>query len=335
MKNVTIRDVAVSAGVSIGTVSRVLNDLPVSQKTSLAVRQAIEELGYSPSGIAQSMRSNSTRAIGLLVNDISNPLFAHIAKAFDNGLHAAGYSLFIANTENDPKRERMIIESMVQRRVDGLAIAQSAENDRQTNVLLSSVKFPIVLLDRESALPLSSVCDDHVAGMKKAVSYLVDLGHRDIAIITGDNHIRPGRERTRGYIDALKARGIVSKPEHIRQGRLDAAYGAEQMMHLLSAETRPTAVIAGGNQILSGVLEIVRQKELTIPKDFSLIACDEVDLSRLMDPPITVIARDIQLTGTIAAELMLNSLADGSNPIQRRIITPELIVRSSCSAVRN
>jgi LacI family transcriptional regulator len=334
MKNPTIREVATIAGVSIGTVSRVLNGQPVSKKTSTAVQQAIDDLGYTPNSVAQSMRTNSTRAIGLVVNDISNPLFSRIAKAFDKVINQSGYSLFIANTENDPKRERLIIESMIQRRVDGLAIAQSRENDKLINAVLNTVNFPVILLDRDSDLPLSSVCDDHARGIEKGVNYLVDLGHTDIAIITGDNNLRPGRERARGYVEALERLGVRIRPELIRQGRFDAVYGVEQTAHLMSLPNKPTAIIAGGNQILAGVLRVVRQLGLRIPESFSLIACDEVDLSQLMDPPITVIARDIEQTGAVAAELMLAELAGGvSIRPQRRVIAPELIVRGSCARI--
>lgn len=334
MKNMTIRDVAARAGVSIGTVSRVLNDQAVSWKTNVAVRRAIEELRYSRNSIAQSMRTNSTRSIGLVVNDISNPLFSRIAKSFDKALYESGYSLLIANTENDPKREQLILESLIQRRIDGLAIAQSSENDKVTNAILKSAGFPIVLLDRESVLPISSVCDDHVSGIKKGIQYLVDLGHRDIAMITGDNHIRPGRERARGYREAMGELGLPVSDHLLRQGRLDAAFGYEQAAELLLGHGKPTALIAGGNQILAGVLRVVRQMELDIPKDISLIACDEVDLSQLMNPPITVIARDLDQTGLYAAQMLLAQFAKSAAVApQRRMISPELIVRGSCARV--
>ncbi len=332
MKRVTIRDVANRAGLSVGTVSRVLNHKRVSRKALEAVTQAIEELGYAPNAVAQSMRTQTTRAVGLVVNDISNPLFSGIARALDEVLHARGYSLLIANTDNDPRRERLIIDSLKQRRIDGLAIAVSDETDVHTTALLRSVEFPVVLLDRQLEIPADKVCDNHSNGMKKAIRYLFDLGHRDIALITGGNDVRPGRERARGYLEAFREGGIPVNEGRLRQGRLDSSFGYEEACRILKEEPRPTALVAGGNQILTGVLRAVRQFDIRIPTDLSLISCDEIDLTALMNPPITVITRDIERIGTLAAELLLRRIAgQPTADYSRQVVSTELLVRESCA----
>jgi LacI family transcriptional regulator len=200
----TIRDVAAQAGVSVGTVSRVLNGKPVSNRVLGLVNSAIQNMGYTPNAVAQSMRTKSTRAVGLIVNDISNPLFSGIAKSLDDGLSESDYSLLIASTNNDPRRERVILESLKQRRVDGLAIAVTDERDAGITSTLRRVEFPVVLLDRDLDIAADSVWDEHASGMKKALRYLFDLGHEDIALITGDNSIRPSRERARGFREAVQ-----------------------------------------------------------------------------------------------------------------------------------
>ena len=333
-KRATIRDVATVAGVSIGTVSRVLNGKSVSNRVLESVNSAIKDLSYTPNAAAQSMRTNSTRAIGLVVNDISNPLFSGIAKGLDEVLSRNDYSLLIANTDNDPQREQVIIKSLTQRRVDGLVIAVSNEGDDYIKSLLRNVEFPVVLLDRELDIQADSVCDDHADGMKKALRYLFDLGHEDIALITGDDSVRPFRERAMGYRDAYRKLGKPLNKNWIRQGQMNSLYGYEEAVRLLEAGKRPTAIIAGGNLILSGVLRAIRQFDLSIPEDLSLISCDEVDLAALMNPPITVIIRDIQLIGQMAADQILRRIDDGADSApSRQSIPTELVVRESCTRV--
>ena len=333
-KRATIRDVATVAGVSIGTVSRVLNGKSVSNRVLESVNSAIKDLSYTPNAAAQSMRTNSTRAIGLVVNDISNPLFSGIAKGLDEVLSRNDYSLLIANTDNDPQREQVIIKSLTQRRVDGLVIAVSNEGDDNIKSLLRNVEFPVVLLDRELDIQADSVCDDHADGMKKALRYLFDLGHEDIALITGDNSVRPFRERAMGYRDAYRKLGKPLNKNWIRQGQMNSLFGYEEAVRLLEGGKRPTAIIAGGNLILSGVLRAIHQFDLSIPEDLLLISCDEVDLAALMNPPITVIIRDIQLIGQLAAEQILRRIEGGADSApSRQSIPTELVVRESCTRV--
>jgi LacI family transcriptional regulator len=331
-RRATIRDVATRAGVSIGTVSRVLNGKSVSSRVLESVNTAIQALGYTPNAVAQSMRTRSTRAVGLVVNDISNPLFSGIAKGLDNYLSERDYSLLIANTDNDPRRERVIVESLKQRRVDGLAIAVSDESDEGIKSILQHIEIPVVLLDRELNIFADSVCDDHANGMKKALRYLFDLGHEDIALITGDDSIRPSRERALGYRDAFAEIGKPVAEMRIIQGRLNSLFGYDEACKLFGSERRPTAIIAGGNQILAGILRAIRQYCISIPHDLSLISCDEVDIAALMNPAITVISRDIHRVGQLAAELLLGRIdGDGNRGISRQFVPTELVVRESCA----
>ena len=333
-RKISVRDVARQAGVSVGTVSRVINHKAVSPEMVATVNKAMREMGYTPNAVAQSMRTKTTHTVALVVNDISNPLFSSIAKGAEQILREKNYSLFIANTENDPLREKLIIQSLVQRRVDGLMIAVADETSAETNSILGSVDFPVTLLDREINLSMDSVCDEHALGMKKAVRYLFDLGHKDIALITGSDNVRPGRERATGFREALRERGLDVVDTWLRQGRADALFGFAQAREILSAQPRPTALIAGGNQILSGVLRAIRQLELRITDDLSLISCDDIDLTVLMNPPITVIARDIGRIGGLAAELLLRRMSKTMETEAIKLLIPtELIVRESCRPI--
>jgi LacI family transcriptional regulator len=334
-KRVNIRDVAARAGVSVGTVSRVINRKPVSPETLALVNQAMRAIGFTPSAIARSMRTRSTLAVGFVINDISNPLFATVAKAAEKVLREQSYSLLIASTDNDPARERLIIESLIQRRVDGLMIAVTDETDDETRSLLRSVDFPVTLLDRDMDEPFDSVCDDHGPGMRKAIRYLFDLGHRDIGLITGADNSRPGRERARGFREAYAEHGLPLPERWLRQGRLDAHYGQAQTFEILSANPRPTALVAGGNQIFAGMLRAIRRLGLVIPRDLSVISCDDVDLTVLTDPPVTVISRNLDEVGRVAAELLLRRIrGTGDGERYCHVMPTELILRESCAQAR-
>ncbi len=331
---ISVRDVARQAGVSVGTVSRVINRKPVSPKMVAIVNRTMREMGYTPNAVAQSMRTKTTYTAALVVNDISNPLFSSIAKGAEQILREKNYSLFIANTENNPQREQLIIQSLVHRRVDGLIIAVADERSANTKSILRSVDFPVTLLDREVDLSMDAVCDEHALGMKTAVRYLFDLGHKDIALITGGDNVRPGRERAAGFREAFRERGLAVMDSWLRQGRLDALFGFAQAREILSSQPRPTALIAGGNQILSGVLRAIRQLQLRIPNDLSLVSCDDIDLTVLMNPPITVIARDIERIGRVAAELLLRRMSKTIETDAIKLSIPtELIVRDSCRPI--
>lgn len=332
MKYITIKDVAKQAGYSVGTVSRVINNKPVSKKTRDAVLKTMAELGYTPNAIAQSMRTNTTKAVALVVNDISNPLFSGIAKAAEDVLRLQGYFLLISNTNNNPEIECEIVETLRQRRIDGMIIAVSDESNKTTQDILKNVNFPVVLLDRELPQEYDTVCDDHFQGMEQAVKYLMDLGHKNIKLISGSEKIRPGRERIEGFRSAFRKKKISVSNEQISQGRFDSVYGYEQAYKSLTSHNPPTAIIAGGNQIFTGVLRAIRSCKLQIPGDISVIACDDIDLTTLMSPPITVITRNLRDIGRVTGELLLSRIFDkGEDDACKHILMPtELVVRESC-----
>jgi len=332
MKYITIKDVAKQAGYSVGTVSRVINNKSVSKKTRDAVLKTMAELGYTPNAIAQSMRTNTTKAVALVVNDISNPLFSKIAKAAEDVLRLQGYFLLISNTNNNPDAECEIVETLRQRRIDGMIIAVTDESNERTQEILKNVNFPVVLLDRELPQEYDSVCDDHFQGMEQAVKYLMDLGHTNIMLISGSEKIRPGRQRIEGFRSAFKKKDIPVREEQISEGRYDSVYGYEQAYKALTSHNPPTAIIAGGNQIFTGVLRAIRSCKLAIPQNISVIACDDIDLTTLMSPPITVITRNLRDIGRVTGELLLRRIFEKSmDQTRKHILMPtELLVRESC-----
>ncbi len=283
-KPATIRDVARTAGVSVGTVSRSLNAPATVRRATLEkVQAAIETLGFKPDPRAQGMRRRNTMAVGFISNDISNPVHAVVFRGAETELRARGYSLLVVNTGGYAEREADAIATLQHGRVDGLIMTINSEQDRRCRALLAEARVPSVLLDREIDIELDAILTDHATGMLQAVDYLIELGHRRIALLTAGIEIRPGRERVRGFTEAFAKRKLPLPKDLIRAQSLSADFGFRETTALLQLPDPPTALIAGGNQILVGVLKAVQQVGIDVPRQLSLITCDRTDSWR---PPI-------------------------------------------------
>ncbi|MEQ9812074.1 MAG: substrate-binding domain-containing protein [Azospirillaceae bacterium] len=330
----TIKDVARAAGTSIGTVSRVLNAHPnVTPLSRQRVMRAVQSLGYEPNLAAQSMRTRTKKAIGFMVNDIANPLFAKISRHAETLFHENGYSLLLANTAGKTSTEIDLVEQFFKHRTDAILLSLADETNPALLQALRGVDIPIVVMDREpEGIDVDRVMTDHGQGMRQATEYLIRLGHRRIGLITADRRISPGRARLDGYLEAHRKAGVSVDPRLIRARTLSAEFGFQEASSLLAAADRPTALIAGGNQILVGAMRAIRQHGIALPHDLSLVSCDDTELTELAGPPITVIWRDLGLIGRTAADLLLQRLAADAGWEPRRILLPtELLVRESCA----
>ena len=328
-----MREVAGLAEVAISSVSRVLSGHPdVSVEMRDRVLAAVEQLDYEPDVVAQSLRRGATLSVGYVVGDISNPLHATIISAAESVLRAAGYSMLLVNSENDPALDAAHVRLFQKRRVDGMILSLASERHPDTLKALANIDVPFVVVDRElpQHLHASSVRNDHRPGIRAAVDHLFDLGHRRIALVTGSLDLWPVRERVAGMREAIEARGVADETQTLA-GSLSADHGAAATRDLLGRHPRPTAIIAGGNQILAGCLRAVREAGLRIPGDLSMVTCDDTDLSELFEPPIACIQRDIPALGRIAGELLLEHLAGA--PASDPVTLPTTFVpRASCAA---
>ncbi|MET0818153.1 MAG: LacI family DNA-binding transcriptional regulator [Solirubrobacteraceae bacterium] len=325
-----MREVAELAGVAVSSVSRVLSDHPdVSPAMHAKVTAAAERLGYQPDLLAQSLRRRVTRTIGFVVGDISNPLLAEIALGAETTLGRAGYSMLLTNSENDPRRDARHTRLLVQRRVDGLLLSLAAEDDPETLAALARIQTPVVAIDRElpPALGASAALSDHRSGMRAAVEHLIGLGHRDIALIVGQP-LRFSRERRRGLEEAFAAAGLPPT-YRVLEGRLVPEHGRSATNSLLDDARPPTALVAGGNQILTGMLGELARRDVRIGRDISVVSCDAVPLTELFAPPIAVVRRDNRALGEAAAQLLLDQLGGASEP-SSVVLPTEFVARASC-----
>lgn len=334
-RDTTIKEVARLAGVAPSSVSRVLNNHPsVSTILRSRVMRATEQLGYQPDMLAQSLRRGATRTVGFIVRDISLPLFADIVKGSEQELERCGYSILLTNSLRDPALEAKHIGILSQRRVDGLILSLQSEASMATFSALEKVRVPIVLLDREiSALAADAVLYDHAAGVKEATAALLGLGHRRLGFILGPPQTRATRERLRGFLSAHEQAGVPVRMEDIRQmeetDKSSADYGMNAALSLLQQASPPTAILAGDPQLGAGLLQALKQLRLRHGSDVSVVVCDDTDLLSLMEPPVSVVYRDAEEAGVIAAKLLIRRLEDATAPRRQEVLPTRYIARGS------
>ncbi len=332
-RGVTIKDVAREAGVGLGTVSRVINNhRDVNEQSREKVLAVIERLGYRPDLLARGMRAGLSHTLAFIVRDFTGATLSVLADTVQNEVDGAGFSLFVASSYHDPTRELDMLRRFRAHRVDGIIVATSSETDPVLLAELARPGPPVVLLDRGMPEALDAVQSDHAGGIGAATTYLLGLGHRRIALITGEPGLLPSRERVRGYQEALVAARLKPDPALCRTGSFALDFAYEQSVQLLRGARRPTAIIAGGTALLPGVMRAAQELGLRIPEDLSLIGGADSDVARFATPPVTVIGWDHRALARTAARFVLSRLEDDAIAPRKRIFPMVLIPRLSCAA---
>lgn len=331
----TIHEVAASASVSIGTVSRVASESPrVAPETRARVLAAMAELGYQPNAAARAMRTNQTKTIGFLIPDMTNQVFARVAQGAETVLAPEGYMLFAFSSNRSPRREVEFLQAARQRRMDGLIVTLADETAADTIREIGRAGVPVVVLDRDIPVEADIVYSEHVQTIETIVGQLAALGHQRIGLVAASEKIRPGRDRVTGYRRGLERAGIPIDEWLIRAGMQSAEYGAAETYDLLSGANPPTAILAAGSDIFPGALRAVRMMGLSIPGDLSFVGADDPLLGELVYPPITVIHRDMEDVGRQAAGLLLDRLKGLEGPPRRIMLPSSVVLRASIAAPR-
>ena len=322
----TLKMVAEKAGVGTTSVSRVLSDHPdVSEEMRQRVLRAAADVGYQVDLVARALRSGESRTVGIMIGDLLNPFLAAIVSGASDHLKDNGYAVLLATSDGTPDEDLKAIRSLMQHRVSGLIVSVSDERPPPLVSLLTSVDTPVVQLDRDLEVPgLSSVWADHATGMEQVAEHLASQGHRKIGLIVGSEGSRPTRERVDGLRRGMRALVGDEGGVLVRYGDMSEAWGYEASHSWLSEEDRPTAFVCGGNQITVGFLRALSALGLSLPDDTSLVACDDVAVTQLFRPGITVVARDALAMGTAAARLLIQK-----EETTRVILPTHLIVRES------
>lgn len=329
----TIYDIAKKAGVSIATVSKVINGKgKISKATKDHVIEVMKNLNYHPSTIASALAGKKTFTLGLLIPDISNPYFAEMARAIEDRSNQLGYSVVICNTDNNDHKIEEYVSLLLQKKVDGIMIATGINKKEILKKLLSK-DIPVVLVARE--MPLLAVhtivVDDYVGG-SIAASHLAALGHSHVAILAESQKIKSSYERVRGFKQTLFDEGCTFDETMLKicDYKIEDAKG--KAAELFELQERPTAIFACNDMLAVGAIQAAKQYGLNVPSDVSIIGFDNTILASVANPPLTTIAQPIEQMGTAVINLIVEQLQGESSVKQRIIMRPELIIRESTAA---
>lgn len=334
-RHATVKDVAESANVALSSASRVLTDHPnVSEGMRQRVLEAAERLGYEPDLVARTLRTGNSRTLGFLVADLDNPISSSFIRGAEDFARAHGYGLFLTNSEGDPALDAENLQLFLRRRVDAIILLTS-DSGAEVERVLENSSVPAVVLDRDlrSGSKASSVFFDHANGMHQATLHLLERGHRRIAFVGGPEELRPVSDRLAGFVRAFQDRDLEVDDSLISTGSLRPAFGRAEARALLESDEPPTALIVGGNQLLNGVLESVHDMDLRVGKDLALVSCDDVDLTRLYQPPISSVVRDVYKSGQIAAELAIEQLSGDHAPVRTVLLPTWFVPRESTAEI--
>ena len=329
----TLRDVARVAGVHPATVSRALNEETralVNEETARRVLKAAEKLGYRPNPIARGLKTNRSYTIGVLVPDLTNPLFPPILRGIEDGLETAGYTPLIANTDNDPERELLDSQAMRARQVDGI-IAATARRDHRLHDALLEAGIELVLVNRrQDELPVSSATADDRMGMRLSVEHLLSLGHTRIAHLAGPLDYSTGLDRYEGFHETLRAAGLEPDPELVAVAEaFTESEGARLCGQLMTDGRQFTAVAAANDLLALGCYDVFAERGVRCPEEISVIGFNDMPFAARFQPPLTTIHIPHYEIGQAAAQLMLERLRDGDSPPREIRLEPSLIVRDS------
>ncbi len=327
----TIYEVSKAAGVSLATVSRVVNgNVKVSERTKAKVLKAMEELGYRPNAIAQSLASNRTNSVGLLVSELHGSFFADMMSTIERVLRQAGKHVIITAGHSDEEKERNAIEFLKSRRCDALILHAEAVSDEYLQTLHQS-GTPVVIVNRDVP-DLKNQCFvmDNELGGYLATKAMIESGHKDIGYISGPLFKTDAKARLAGHQKALKEAGLTQHPNAFFEGEYHETDGMAAVSQFIKAGVPVTAVVCANDEMASGAMEAARQHGLSIPEDLSIIGFDDVLFARYLFPKLTTIDNPIKEMGEMAALWVLKHVYKST--VNRPIVNyfePKLITRDS------
>ena len=339
ISSVTLRDVARRAGVHAGTASRALNPATrslVNSDTAKKVIQAAEDLDYRPNPIARGLKTNKSFTLGVLIPDLTNPLFPPIVRGIEDTLATVGYTALLANSDNDPEKERLHFETMKGRQVDGFIMA-TAERDHPLIEDAMAADVPIVLVNRtvDSSRAFAVITDDH-RGTTLAVEHLVGLGHRRIAHVVGPERYSTGKARREGFTDAMRKAGLEPDPGITRfTNTFTEDEGARVFKSLLEEGGDFTAVVAGNDLLALGCYDVMAEVGLSCPDNLSIIGYNDIPFLDKLRPPLTTIRIPHYQIGVRATELVLRRIQDPDTEPVTLELDPELVLRGSTAPPRS
>ena len=328
---VQIKDIAVDAGVSAATVSRVLNgSRAVNEDLRLRVLASVDRLGYQPNVVARSLRTGKSFVLGVIIPSITNPFFTYVARAVEDAALAAGYAATICSSDQDLDKERRYMDVLRNRMVDGVLIVV-ADMQRSDLTPLEQNGMPIVLVDRRLECDsCDSVTVDTQRGAYHAVEHLLSVGYRRIALLGGPTGVSTALSKERGYRQALLDHGFPLNESLIVSGEYTEPQGYALGQTLLDLPQPPDAVLVANNQMTLGFVRLLRERGLRVPQEIAFIGFDDAPWASLVVPPVTVIDQPTYDLGRRATELLLERIEGRRQETSHVVLPTRLILRGSC-----
>jgi LacI family transcriptional regulator len=331
---VTIGQVAERAGVSISTVSRVLNDLDrVHPQTRQRVLTVVRELRYQPSALARGLAIQRTQMLGFVIPTLSDPFYLDIVRGVEEAAAAASHNLLVVS-QFSARDDRRYLQLFDQRQVDGMVLVGVAVPPEEL-ARLAAQGFPVAVLQQEVGDGVFTFLADNYGGARDLAEHLLGLGYRHIAYIAGSDHTPDNAERLRGLKDALAAHGLSLPEACVAQGDYSRKSGYRAMQRLLAQGPRPEAVFAANDQMALDAVLAIRDHGLRVPEDVAVVGFDDISLAAYVTPPLTTVRQPAFDLGYRAARAVLGALQEPVAP-QRVVLPTQLVVRQSCgSALRS
>lgn len=329
----TIYDIAQRAGVSIATVSRVLNHSPgVKEETRQRVMAAIHDLNYSHNAVAAALTGKKTYTLGFLLPDIANPFFAELARGVEDRANYHGFNVIICNTDNKPHKEQAYVRLLLKKRIDGLLFAAASAGSQALKQVQKS-GLPVVLVAREATdMDLCSVLVDNVEAGYTATRHLIELGHRVIALATQSLTIKTSQDRRLGYLRALEEYGLaISDDLQIFDCR-GIEGGRMAVRQLMQLSKKPTAVVAFNDMVAIGIIAEAKAAGLAVPEQLSVVGVDDTIIASVTDPPLTTVAQPIYSMGHQAIDCLVGLINGEKLPRKRIILDTHLVIRKSATS---
>lgn len=327
----TMADVAREAGVSVSTVSHVLNGTrKVSPETVQAVEDAIAKTTYIPNTLARSLAGATTQSIGIALSAITNHYFSEVVGAIEVEAKRHGLMIFLSDTHDDPAQELETVRALHQRRVDGIILAASADPDQATLRYLRTHAIPTVLVDRLVAADFDQVGVENRKSMIQLVGHLAAHGHRRIALVAGQPGISTSQERLAGYKAGLRQAGLDFDPTLVVIGHSALEPARQAMRGLLALDPRPDAVVTGNNLMTIGAMHALRDAGLHVPEHIALAGFDDFDWATAFSPRLTVVAQPCSELGATAVRLLMRRLQEPTAKPRTLRLAATLRIRDSC-----
>jgi len=330
-----MKQVAERAGVSITTVSHVLNNTrAVSEDVQERVRAAMKDLRYIPSAVARSLKGDRTHTIGMMIPNNTNPYFAELIQGIEDASFNSGYNVILCNAYDDTRKQTAYLQVLMEKRIDGLILVASG-SDAELSSRLQHLSIPTVVVDREVPGVLADFVEaDHEEGGYLATRYLIGLGHRDIACISGPIDLPPSRARVEGYLRALKEAGLRFRLDYLVRSDFTSEGGYQAFDQLLALAKPPSAIFASNDLMAIGGICAASARGVRVPEQLSVVGYDDIALASFTTPPLTTMAQPKYEMGELTARLLLERVTGKDQPLRREMLHTRLVERQSTRPLR-